>query len=66
MSKWISVKDKLPKEGVEVLAYTESDEYAIVYWREEWGVKEWVDGGFGTGTYDVIAWQKLPKPYDRN
>jgi hypothetical protein len=34
----------------------------VLYHTDDWGEK-WVDGGLGTGSYDVCAWMPLPKPY---
>lgn len=60
---WIPVSKRLPKYDKEVLCFLSSDEYAVCYLTNDWGNDEFVDGGFGTGAYDVVAWMPLPKPY---
>lgn len=65
--KWISVKDKMPKDGEWVLCQLDDEFYdentmMVLYHTDDWGEK-WVDGGLGTGSYDVCAWMPLPKPY---
>jgi hypothetical protein len=66
-SKWISVKDRMPKDGEWVLCQLDDEFYdentmMVLYHTDDWGEK-WVDGGLGTGSYDVCAWMPLPKPY---
>jgi hypothetical protein len=66
-SKWISVKDRMPKDGEWVLCQLDDEFYdentmMVLYHTNDWGEK-WVDGGLGTGSYDVCAWMPLPKPY---
>lgn len=66
-NKWISVKDRMPKDGEWVLCQLDDDFYdentmMVLYHTDDWGEK-WVDGGLGTGSYDVCAWMPLPKPY---
>lgn len=65
MSKWVSVKKRLPKEDLPVLCFLEDGDQMVLMCRyDDWhGGMIWVDGGFGTGEYDVLAWQPLPKPY---
>ena len=66
-NKWISVKDRMPKDGEWVLCQLDDDFYdentmMVLYHTDDWGEK-WVDGGLGTGSYDVCAWMPLTKPY---
>lgn len=61
--EWISVDERLPEDGEEVLCFLESEEMAVLFRRNNWGQYEWVDGDFATGSYDVIAWMQLPQPY---
>jgi hypothetical protein len=66
-SKWISVKDRMPKDDEWVLCQLDDEFYdentmMVLYHTDDWGEK-WVDGGLGTGSYDVCAWMPLPKPY---
>jgi len=61
--RWIPVSERVPEDGEEVLCFLESEEMAVLFRRNNWGQYEWVDGGFATGSYDVIAWMPLPQPY---
>lgn len=66
-NKWISVKDRMPKDGEWVLCQLDDEFYdentmMVLYHTDDYGEK-WVDGGLGTGSYDVCAWMPLPKPY---
>lgn len=68
MSEWISVKDKMPEDGVDVLCWYEYfrygnyncmwKTYGIGYcFNEHWG------GEVMNGTMPrVIAWMPLPEP----
>lgn len=62
-NKWIPVSERLPEDEKEVLCFLESEEMAVLFLRNNWGQYEWVDGGFATGSYNVIAWMPLPEPY---
>ena len=66
-NKWISVKDRLPKDGEWVLCQLDDEFYdentmMVLYHIDDWGEK-WVDGYIGTEDYDVCAWMPLPEPY---
>lgn len=61
--EWIPVSERVPEDGEEVLCFLDSEEMAVLFRRNDWGQYEWVDGGFATGSYDVIAWMPLPEPY---
>jgi hypothetical protein len=62
-NRWIPVSERLPEDGEEVLCFLDSEEMAVLFRRNNWGQYEWVDGGFATGAYDVVAWMPLPTPY---
>lgn len=64
-TRWIPVSERVPEEGEEVLCFLDSDEMAVLFRRNNWCYVEWVDGGFATGSYDVIAWMPLPEPYKK-
>ena len=69
-NKWISVKEKLPKDDEWVLCQLDDEWYEensmmVLYLTEGWNSKIWVDGQMGTGDYDVVAWTPLPKPYEK-
>lgn len=62
-SEWIEIKDRLPEADNDYLVahLIIDNHYAtdIGYFDG----KEWYVGDFKT--YEVIAWQRLPKPYKR-
>ena len=69
-NKWISVKEKLPKDDEWVLCQLDDEWYdensmMVLYLTEGWNSKIWVDGQMGTEDYDVVAWMPLPKPYEK-
>ena len=58
---WISVKEKLPKQGVPVLAY--DSQHRIIGEAQHWtGSLGWVFHGPYEGEYCVTHWQPLPAP----
>lgn len=63
MERWIPVSERVPEDGEEVLCCLGSEEMAVLFRRNDWGQDEWVDGGFATGSYDVVAWMPLPLPF---
>ena len=63
-TRWIPVTKKLPEYDEDVLCYLKTGEMAVLYRDTQWEQEVWLDGGFGTGSYDVIAWMPLPKPYE--
>lgn len=62
-TRWIPVSERVPEDGEEVLCFLGSEEMAVLFRRNDWGQDEWVDGGFATGSYDVVAWMPLPLPF---
>ena len=62
-TRWIPVSERVPEDGEEVLCFLGSEEMAVLFRRNDWGQNEWVDGGFATGSYDVVAWMPLPLPF---
>lgn len=59
--KWISVKDKLPESGTDVLVYTDEDEVVeeAYYYMEKW---ERIDYSTIGGVTHWIALEDIPKP----
>ena len=51
VDEWISVKDRLPDVGVEVLVYSEIDGICVDYY----------DGDV-FGYFDITHWMPMPKP----
>ena len=58
LNGWISVKDRLPEDDKEVLAYdSEHKEIVIAFYDseyEEWTYDDWYDG-------EITHWQPLPE-----
>lgn len=63
-TRWIPVTKKLPEYDEDVLCCLKTGEMAVLYRDTQWEQEVWLDGGFGTGSYDVIAWMQLPQPYE--
>lgn len=61
--QWMPVSDKLPGYDIDVLCTLSSGDVMVCHRDDYWGKDIWVDGGFGTGSFDVIAWLPLPEPY---
>lgn len=57
MSNWISVDERLPEYGTEVLVCLANGTRAIAYWHVS---KCWL--GLGTKLNHVTHWQPLPEP----
>ena len=54
---WISVEDKLPKDGTEVLTFSKSGKYCVRKFYERYG-------GWRLGyeiAYDITHWMPLPE-----
>lgn len=62
MSKWISVKDKLPRDNDSVIAYRSKKGASNMYVNND----GWYQDGWGEisgETYsDITHWQPLPEP----
>ena len=58
MSKWISVSERLPEDGVDVLAW--DGEYFKVAWYY-YDDEMWYDD-YDLEWLDVIAWMMIPEP----
>ena len=73
--EWISVKDRLPEEGVEVLIYCNPDivqaVFSVGYWKGSFDVTDYMNDGFVPdrrickqgSDYDYVThWMPLPEP----
>lgn len=60
---WISVKDRLPEDITDVLAYSDRNggEHAIMWNSKRGSRPHWVRGG-GLVCENVTHWQPLPAP----
>jgi len=62
MSKWISVKDRLPEHGVHVLTFSsEENYYAVSYLIYLSNERIWANGCL-LGNDNITHWMPLPKP----
>ena len=60
--RWISVKERLPKQSLGVLVWcpTRKNIYCAYYEEKQW----WIFGAYWEKvTEEVVAWMPLPKPY---
>lgn len=63
--RWISVEEKLPADGVEVLAWNNLEEYIFAYCKGN----KWYYSDRELGREDEVcesqisAWMKLPHPW---
>lgn len=63
--EWISVKDRLPEEGVPVLV-CRLIMTSVKYQQEAVYIEEdWQDGIYFYGISNVTHWMPLPEPPDR-
>ena len=56
--RWIPVEERLPEYGESVLCYYEDDDYGVNHIIDDEDGEWFIDG--------VVAWQPLPKPYERS
>ncbi len=63
--RWISMTERPPKPGEQVLVTTNGDDYYVWDCRSNRGDNYfWEDeSGYYHNKYDVIAWMPLPEPY---
>ncbi len=62
MSEWISVKDRLPKEGIRILTlgkYGEIKDRALIAFKS--GIMLFIPDGLLIGK-DITHWMPLPEP----
>lgn len=61
-SKWISVKESLPEEGVTVLVYNKG---SYEYFTAEYcptTFNDWISSFYRFNSDDITHWMPLPKP----
>ena len=57
---WISVKDRLPEEGVEVSGFRDTSEGKMFYTVVHVGKGKWTRGGYSISR--ITHWRPLPDP----
>lgn len=64
MNEWISVNERLPKQGVDVLFYIPSAKQIDIGWLDDGSNGElcFVGTVYGCDLSDVSHWQPLPEP----
>ncbi|MBR1749926.1 MAG: DUF551 domain-containing protein [Ruminococcus sp.] len=62
MSEWISVKDRLPEDGEEVLIYSTTNEISMCYYDEDTHRFNVVDSDLYWNEISVTHWAPLPEP----
>lgn len=68
---WISIDDRLPDEGVQVLVHKRDSGMDVAYYDRDrgWCFPFWdydlcISADMGTsGFWDIVAWMPLPEPY---
>lgn len=64
MSEWISIKDRLPEEGVPLIVnrYNKKLNFSSVCRDEYLGYGIWGDKDFCEKTWEITHWMPIPKP----
>jgi hypothetical protein len=61
--KWISIEERLPKKGIDVLVYGFHSIDIAFYDTKEDNKPYWVrDDGYELDFYAITHWMKLPNP----
>ena len=60
MSKWISVEERLPNDGEEVLVWVDGGILDVGIWSKR--DKGWVDASSLQQAFGVTHWMPLPEP----
>ena len=62
VSKWISCKDKMPEDGVNVLIYAGNRMISLAWYDKDMGYFYICDSDYKYNSLDVTHWQPLPEP----
>ena len=60
MAEWISVKDRLPEEGIDVLVYDDDTNMFLIAWYDK-TLDKWLSTDIGR-LFGVTHWMSLPEP----
>ncbi|MBR5202681.1 MAG: DUF551 domain-containing protein [Clostridia bacterium] len=60
ITEWISVKDRLPEEGIDVLVYDDDTDMFFIAWYDE-TLDKWLNADNGR-LFGVTHWMPLPNP----
>ena len=62
VSKWISCKDKMPDDGVNVLIYAGNRMISLAWYDKDMRYFNICDSDYKYNSLDVTHWQPLPEP----
>lgn len=62
VNQWISCKDKMPEDGVNVLIYTGNRMISLAWYDKDMGYFYICDSDYKYNSLDVTHWQTLPEP----
>ena len=63
MSNWVSSKEQLPTDCVDVLLYNQTNhEQTVGWWSEEYQCFTAANGAYNLNREEVPYWQDLPEP----
>lgn len=62
VNQWISCKDKMPDDGVNVLIYTGNRMISLAWYDIDMGYFYICDSDYKYNSLDVTHWQPLPEP----
>ena len=62
VNQWISCKDKMPDDGVNVLIYTGNRMISLAWYDKDMGYFYICDSDYKYNSLDVTHWQPLPEP----
>lgn len=64
-NRWIPCSDRLPEDGMSVLVQDFEEYYEVSICETRNGVKGFSSGDWWTSANNYIAWQLLPKPFQK-
>ena len=62
VSKWISCKEKMPDDGINVLIYAGNRMISLAWYDKDMGYFYICDSDYKYNSLDVTHWQPLPEP----